>query len=547
MSTPSDAKTAPLTCETAGVSTGYQHGRRTARVATLCVVALIASSHANAQSVSASQASLRLIDAVQSALSHPAVEIQRQQVEIEQALAQEASAAFNEVVKAGLDGARSYTPRATESSVDVTPTSTSQATASFSRLLRNGVSVTGALDVQSTLDERFRSSGLTTSRTSLELLFPLMRGRGRQATTAEETSARLSVNASELVLRHAQAAQVASVVSSYWQLVAAARTLAVQQASTARGELLVENTRALIAADQSPRADLALALANLADREAAQVAAEQARIAARRQLILDLGVRPEEFPEQPVLDDFPPLAPVPPIGDDPALLRRLVDAALDRRADYAAAKARLGASRVSADAAKNGLRPRVDLSVNFGYTGVVRETPVNRGFAGLFSGVEGADVVGRVAYEFPVRNSRALGRLLEASAEQRQADLRVAELARDITASVAATYSTLEHAVRRLEKARESVEAFKSALQGERDKLALGIGSIVNLLTIEDRLTTAAEREVAAWNAYGQVLIEFRLATGSLVPRRGPLPALDETTFTTFPSELLASERSSGR
>ena len=63
----------------------------------------------------------------------------------------------------------------------------------------------------------------------------------------------------------------------------------------------------------------------------------------------------------------------------------------------------------------------------------------------------------------------------------------------------------------------------------------MGIGSIINLLTIEDRLTAASEREVAAWRSYGQALIEFRFATGSLVPVRDDLPALDIRTFTTIP------------
>ena len=79
------------------------------------------------------------------------------------------------------------------------------------------------------------------------------------------------------------------------------------------------------------------------------------------------------------------------------------------------------------------------------------------------------------------------------------------------------------------------MDAFQEALRGEQDKLALGIGSIINLLTIEDRLTAAAEREVAAWRSYGQALVEFRFATGSLVPVRDDLPTFDVRTFTTFP------------
>jgi outer membrane protein len=167
----------------------------------------------------------------------------------------------------------------------------------------------------------------------------------------------------------------------------------------------------------------------------------------------------------------------------------------------------------------------------------------NRYFSSLLDGVRGLDAVGRISYQFPMQNSLASGRLAEADAQMLQATTRLADVERTIRSSIVQASSALRTALLRLEQTRESVAAFEDALRGEQDKLALGIGSIVNLLTIEDRLTSASDREVAAWRSYAQALVEFRFATGTLVAPRDQLPAPDLATFTTLPGAPIGGRR----
>jgi outer membrane protein len=504
-------------------------------VACLAMAVLVGAVPGAAQSIVPSQTSLHLTDVVRSSISqHPVVQIQEQQVEVSRGRKQQASSVFDEIIEADVNRARVYTPFGTAAGINLSPVSTAQLGASISKLLRNGLAVTGAVDVERTVVSAAIPDGLTTSHVGVALTVPFLRGRGRQVTTAGETVASLELDSSVLDLRHLAATLMTRAVSSYWSLVAAERNLEVLTASATRGDLLVENVRAMINGDQMPRSDLASALANLADRQAARVAGEQAVIDARQQLILDAGIGPNAFPERGTLDQFPPLAPIP-----DADLPRLTTAALERRADYVAARIRAQSARVALEAAKNGLLPELNLSLNAGYSGLSAGREFDRYLVGLGAGIQGPDVVGRVSYQFPVRNNLALGRLADAQAQSRQAELRLADLTRSISTSVIAEYGALRNAALRLERARESVDAFQTALQGERDKLSLGIGSIVNLLTIEDRLTAASENSVGAWSGYAQALVQFRFATGSLVPLRDPLPVVDESTFTTVPSALL--------
>jgi outer membrane protein TolC len=480
---------------------------------------------------------LRLLDAVMTAIAqHPSIEIQQQQVAIGDALVRQTLAPFDQVFATHVDRSQLYTPSPSLSGINLSPAGTAQVAASYSKLLRNGISLLGTLDTRRQVQSASSRTGLTTSSTRVQVDVPLMRGRGVQVTTINERAARLRREGEELDLRQVTAAAITRVATSYWGLVAAGRSRAVAAASDERGEQLVANTRALIAADQSPRGDLSSTLANAADRRAARFTAEQAYTEARQRLMLDMGLDRDELPGSIALDDFSVLGLLPSLATLPANAELWMDDALRRRADYLAEESRVAAARLTQQAATNGLLPEVDFTFTVGYTALAEGRAFNRYFSSLADGVRGLDAVGRIGYRFPTNNSLAAGRLAEADAQLRQARTRLADVERTIRSSIAESHSAVRNAVLRLEQTRESVAAYEEALRGEQDKLALGIGSIVNLLTIEDRLTTASEREVAAWRNYAEALIAFRFATGTLIPAREPLPVPDLTTFTTLPT-----------
>ena len=87
----------------------------------------------------------------------------------------------------------------------------------------------------------------------------------------------------------------------------------------------------------------------------------------------------------------------------------------------------------------------------------------------------------------------------------------------------------------RLEKASESVTAFQAALDGEREKYRLGFGSLVDILTIEDRLTSALAVQVQARLDAAVQLAHLRQATGTLVEPNAAAPRADRQAFVTLP------------
>jgi len=84
-------------------------------------------------------------------------------------------------------------------------------------------------------------------------------------------------------------------------------------------------------------------------------------------------------------------------------------------------------------------------------------------------------------------------------------------------------------------QAREAVKSFQAALQGEREKFSLGSSSVVDVLTIEDRLTTALTNQVSAELAYALALAQLRSATGTIVEPDKPVQSVNRDVFVNLP------------
>ena len=85
-----------------------------------------------------------------------------------------------------------------------------------------------------------------------------------------------------------------------------------------------------------------------------------------------------------------------------------------------------------------------------------------------------------------------------AQSNVRQAELRTLQTSQAIMASVVTAVGGVRNAALQLQRAREAVAASQAALDGEREKYRLGVGQLVDVLTMEDRLTVAEQTQVSA-------------------------------------------------
>ena len=501
---------------------------------------------------------ITLLDAVRSAITrHPALHTEEEQVQISRALKQQASSVFDNVLAGGFSQSHLNQPltkyeqaTALSSGINTAALFSNLTDLNFggTKLLRDGISFGPSLDLGRTTDNLTNLSGVNASHLGLQITLPLLRGRGREVVTAQENAAGVEIEATLLDLRHTVASLILDAASSYWAYVAAQKSLAVAQGSEKRGRQFVENVQTLIDADQSPRSDIRNVAANLSDREATRIAAEEAALEARQALAISMGLSTETVTEKLLtLDDFPePESGFAP-SDDSALVKRYSDEALHRRADLMAADRRVGEAKLLSNASFNLLKPQLDLNFSTGYSGLSEGTQPGHYLYSPFAGVQGLDAIGGVTYQFPRANNLAKGKVAQATAQLHQAELQSKDTARKIVSSVETSYSSLRISILRLQKARKSVAEFQGALEGEHDRLTLGIGSVVDILTVEDRLTSALQNEVQAHMAYAVALVNFRFATGTFFNGGDPSITIQKYDLTTFPFRDVAVAHAEGR
>jgi outer membrane protein TolC len=515
----------------------------------LCVIAgaalipPVGARPAVAQGQSAAAASLDIVSAVRSTLDrHPLLEVQRQQVTIRRAVRQQQTGTFDTQVEWGVTERRTRTPL-TESETAGLPLGALVENAfgvsgSAQRLLRSGIALGPAVAVNRATDNIQATDGLNRARISFDVTFPLLRGKGAAIVAGPETAASIDVEASLLDLGQQAADLVRTTALSYWQYVSSRRQLEIVTQSEARGLQYVEAVRTLADADRLPRSEVNQAQANFDSRAAGRFLLEQQVVEARSALALAMGLSPDQIASLAAPGDAFPDVPgeaLPLRG--PEAVQALVDFALTRRADYLSAEKNREAADVLRKVAANTVRPQMDLTLSTGYSSL----RVGRGagdFLGSpFAGASGPDALVGLRWARPVANNTALGQRAEAEAAYQQAVWLRTERGRVISVEIVNAVTALQNSLSRLARATEAVKGFQAALDGEQDKLRLGVGSLTDLLTVEGRLTEALLDLVGAQQAYAEGLVQLRYASGTLIDAAGlQVPARD--TFFRPPAQV---------
>jgi outer membrane protein TolC len=234
---------------------------------------------------------------------------------------------------------------------------------------------------------------------------------------------------------------------------------------------------------------------------------------------LQIGLPVERLVELPSpADDFPRYQGQTPGLDAP--IRSLVDFALGRRADFAAAKQRERAARRRLDAARSGLKPQVDLIVGVGYDTLV-ESRVPFALDQVVRGNRvGPSVNAALIAQLPWRNSAAEGVFLAQSATLSASLIRIGNLSDVIGASVFTDAQALVRSTQRLTQSAETSRFYRESVENERIKRRLGLITLIDVINIEDRLTEALAAEVQAHQAYANAIAQLRFDLGTIVLER---------------------------
>ncbi len=491
---------------------------------------------------------LRLLEAVQHTIAkQPNILLDDWQVKVNEGLWQIQRGTFNTTVGTSVSNTVTHTPlnryyrnyygtsetveRVTEYSADI------------SKEFRSGVEFTPNITVSSTEDLALH---LTTTRktetfatVSFDIKIPLLRERGRAANAADEMSAKILTEASRYDLNYTTSQSILTTVNEYWNTVAAMDNLEIAEKAESRAGYMLDQTKILVDAGEQPASDIDKLVANLHAKTSSRINKTQGLFEARQTLGLAMGLRFDEIvatplPSEPLLNiDDADLNKMP-IAQD------LIDIGLERRADLIALKKEQESAKVLMVGAHKNLKPQLDLDLSAGYIGLNENTRRQRNLKQYTSSINereaGLNFSAMFSLEWPVLNDYRRGTYVRREAQNERAMISTNNLNRQIVSKVVVAMSDVIQSAAELKKAHESVLVYQTAVEKERLKLRLGESTIIDLIDVDDRLTTAMQTEVSARLSYAKALVQLRFETGTILSPDLKNISVSMKELTTVPS-----------
>lgn len=349
---------------------------------------------------------------------------------------------------------------------------------------------------------------------SLELRYPLLRGRGRALVLAPQQAATADREASLLELNQRIADRIFSAATGFWRFSAAFQQLQVIEESERRSQKLVKDTRSLIEAGEVPQNELLQLLANQAEKRANRIAATNELFQARQNLFLVLGLT---HAQSHTLQQAPGNFPTE-VGAHMQSLpthAALTEYALKTRPDYRALGHRLEGESLRRKAAVDGLKGDLSVAVSGGYSTLREGSGGDELIAALTGETPGAETGVSLRYQLPLQRRAAKARLTEARAQVALREIAVNNLGRQISLEVLKSRENLLRTHEELTAVEESVAYYELAVKNERKKLKLGFSTLIDLISYEDRLTAAQSNQIAARARFWQALAKLQREIGA--------------------------------
>ncbi len=362
----------------------------------------------------------------------------------------------------------------------------------------------------------------------LDLSFtqPLMRGLGRAATEYGIEVARVSSDISQQQFVFEVISTIQNVENSYWNLVAARYALVVAEDSLKLADELHSNNKVRVDVGTLAPLELVQSEAQIATRQEAIIRARGVVGDAEDLLFFYLNVDQGEAWSKTIVPDTEAIIDHPQVD-----LAEAIRTALATRPEIITQQLRIQSATLDQTFLAQDAKPRLDLRATYGVSGlggdVVIRNPdgsvastIPGGWDDAFEQVTGADFPGwSVGLELgiPIQNRSARARKVIADLAVEAGKDSAKQLELRVTTEVRAAVRGLETSREQLESAKVSTRLGEKNLDAERKKYDNGLSTSYQILQVQDDLTAARYRQVAAVTGYRKSLVEYNRATGSLL------------------------------
>lgn len=366
---------------------------------------------------------------------------------------------------------------------------------------------------------------------------PLFRDFGTDVTLTQLRIAQREQDISEENLAIGLTSLIFEVVESYWNLVFATEDLAVRRASFELAEALLEQTETLFESGQLSELDVLEARAGVFERREDVIRFEN-QVAGVEDLLKILM-----YADMAVVSVTPtePLIVVP---ADPNP-QESNDRALGRRPEILRLQTVLEQRQNETIFASNQVRPRIDLNLTYGMSGLSGRpnlTLVNPGnplqgfagstvagsvFAGLtrplgafnrfFSGDSFDNWSVELRVELPLRNRTAEARLANAGLREKESQVTLATVEEQVVFEIRQALRDLSTATESIDASREAVRYVEDQLVATRTRFEAGLSTSYDVLRVLETLALSRRRELQALTDHNIARAALSLAEGRIL------------------------------
>lgn len=341
---------------------------------------------------------------------------------------------------------------------------------------------------------------------------PLLRGHGEQFARANIARARIARTASQRS-RHASAISVArDVILAYWELAYAQRDLEIRKSSLDLAKERLRITKAGINAGAIAPVEALAVEQVIAQREeeilAAQLSITRRSLELRR--LAGLKIAPGHI-------DLNAAAPVS-VTAKTFDFKELLAHAYKRSPEITALKALRKGALLDVEVTRNGLLPRLDLSMSFGPAGVA-DNP--RSAFKQAAKLDGFTMGVSLKYQQALGRTAARGALRGSHAGLMKARLNLTNAKLLIASSLALAVKSAEVAAKRIKISQRAIKLAEQNIKAEKARFDLGRATNFDIMQRQEELKAAQLRFARATIDYIVAITGIDATTGDLLPRYG--------------------------
>jgi len=472
---------------------------------------------------------IRIMDVVRTALEKDAtVRIYKSQQTVAAANEQSTKAQFDPQLKASVARSTEYSPISQEQqnifrrlgAPDVTKSKQSAFSynVGYEKRYRSGLAISPSITV-STSESNNPSSRvpLTSGKVQFAVIKPLSRGKNSDANTVYEKTSKIESESASLDCLHTISQTARGAILAYWNYAYSYKALKIAQESKARSEKLYNDTKTLVESSEVPPAELDQLQASLNQKLADCEKASQSLLQTKNDLKIAMGITGDSsFEIGPPADFFPTEKIVNGTVEVASLTKKLMDFALANRNDYLAAKKRLESFKFTITAARDSLKPQIDLQIAAGYNGRQDDKGAAAIISALHDNVPGTNVSATVNYSIPIGRRSARADVVKQEEQYMQARIKADEIVRLINFTLETRVNAVSSIINRYKSMIESGRLYDKALQNEREKNRMGVSTLLDVVNLEDRLGQAELSLESAVLEYASAIVNLRYEAGCL-------------------------------